>query len=193
MPDDERLPKYEFVPEALWGKFPGPWILLLERSCRILGEGTMLTVAYCALYGTLVGQPHTSEWLYLLVAGLGPWAVAFWYVRFPLNIYRTAAARGDGMKDLDQKDPDAKAFVALLRSSEARRFLMARARQLSLLFLVPMVVISAGMQVTPIWRFGADCVVRIPMFMFLSLFFLFRLELLNWALKSWKAAEDRNQ
>jgi hypothetical protein len=189
----KRLAKYEFVPEALWGKFPNSWILMLEKSMRITGEVTMLLLSFLILYATLVGPPHRSEWIYLLTASLGPGILAVWYIVFPLNPYQSMSAIREGMKDLDQRDQDAKQLVALLRSPEARRFLIERGLKLSLLFVVPMAIISAGLRMTPIWRFSADCMVRIPFFIFVCLFVLFRIELLNWALRSWKATEGSNQ
>ena len=84
------------------------------------------------------------------------------------------------MKDLDQIDQDAREFVALLKSSEARHFLLKK-------LFAPMAIISAAMRTMPIWRFGADCVVRIPLFLFVCLFVLFRIELLAWTLRTSKS------
>ena len=63
--------KYGFVPEALWGKFPNAWILMLQKSMRIALEANLLILSFLILYATLVGPPHRSEWLYLLIAALG--------------------------------------------------------------------------------------------------------------------------
>lgn len=193
MAANRQSKKYNFVPAELWGKFPNSWILMLEKSTKLVLELTMLILAFLILYATLVGPPHRSEWLYLLTASLGPGAVAIWYIVRPLNPYRSMAAIRERMKDLDQRDQYAKEFVVLLRSSEAQRFLLERWWKLSLLFAAPMVIISAGMETMPIWRIGADCVVRIPFFICVCLFVLFRIELLSWALNSWKATEGRNQ
>jgi len=184
---NKRDKKYAFVPEALWGKFPNSWILMLEGSTRIVGELTMLFVAFLILYATLLGPPHRSEWAYLLTASLGPAVVAVWYIMIPFNPYRSMSAVREGMKNLDKRDQDAKKLVALLNSSEARHFLLRKAWTLSLLFFAPMVIISVVMHAKPIWRFGADCVVRISIFIFVSLFVLFRMELLRWALKRWES------
>lgn len=159
---DKHDKRYEFVPKALWGQVPNSWILMLEKSTRIALETSQLILSFLILYATIVGPPHRSEWVYLLTAILGPAAFAVWYIVFPLNPYRTLSAIREGMKDKDETDPDAEEFVALLKSSEARHFLLNRAWKLSLLFFVPMAIISAFMHRTPIWRFGADCVVRIP-------------------------------
>ena len=153
----------------------------------------MFVVSFLILYATLVGPPHRSEWVYLLTAGLGPAAFAIWYVIFPFNPYRSMAAIREGMKNLDQSDRDAQEFVALLKCSEACGFLLKKAWMLSLLFFAPMAVISAAMQTMPIWRFGADCVVRIPLFLFVCLFVLYRMELLDWALKNWKSSDGKYQ
>jgi hypothetical protein len=190
---NKRDKKCDFVPAALWGKFPNSWILMLQKSPRIGFEVTMLLVSFCVLYATLLGRPHKSEWIYLLTASLGPAAVAVWYIIFPFNPYRSMAAIREGMKDLDQTDRDAKEFVVLLKSPEARNFLLKRAGKLSLLFFAPMAIISAAMRSKPIWRFGADCVLRIPLFLFVCLFVLFRMELLAWALKSRKSYDGRYQ
>jgi hypothetical protein len=175
----------DFVPKALRGKFPNSWVLMLEKSTRIALETSQLILSFLFLYATIVGPPHRSEWIYLLTAILGPAGFALWYIIFPLNPYRTMSAIREGMRDKDKTDPDAEELVALLRSSEARRFLVNRAWKLSLLFSVPMAIVSASLHTTPIWRFGADCMVRIPLFLFVCLFVLFRMELLAWALKSW--------
>ena len=185
MAASKRNERYDFVPKTLRGKFPNAWILMLEKNMRIVLETNLLVLSFLILYATIVGPPHRSEWVYLLTAGIGPEAVAVWYIISPINPYRSMTAIREGIMDKDKNDPDAKEFVALLRSSEARRFLLNRAWKLSLLFFVPMAVISASLHRTPIWRFGADCVVRIPAFLLLGPFILFRMELLAWALKSW--------
>jgi hypothetical protein len=177
--------RYEFVPKDLRGKFPNSWVLMLQKSTRIALEINLLVLSFLILYATLVGPPHRSEWVYLIAASLGPVSVAIWYVVFPLNPYQSSTAIREGMKDMDDYDNDAKELVALLKSPGARRFLLNTAWKLSLLFMVPMAIISTLMHATPIWRFGADCVVRIPAFAFLCLFILFRIELLAWALRNW--------
>lgn len=193
MAANKRRKQYEFVPKELWGKFPNRWVLMLQKGTRTALEVTMLILSFLILYATLVGPPHRSEWVYLLTASLGPAAVSIWYIIFPFNPYRSMTAIREGMKDLDQSDRDAKEFVALLKCSEARRFLLKKAWMLSLLFFVPMAIISAAMQSTPIWRFGADCVVRIPFFLFVCLFVLYRMELLDWALRNWKGSDGKHQ
>ena len=112
--------KYDFVPEGLWGKFPKSWILMLERSARIALEVTMLLLSFLILYATLVGPPHRSEWVYLLAASIRPAAVAIWYILFPLNPYRSMTAIREGMKNLDQRDQDAKEFTPASKPSPRR-------------------------------------------------------------------------
>lgn len=177
------------VPRALRGKFPKSWGLMLQKSTRIALEINLLVLSFLILDATLVGPPHRSEWGYLLAALLGPVAVAIWYIVFPMNPYRSLSAIREGMKNMDEHEHDAKEFVALLKSPGARRFLLNTAWKLSLLFFVPMAILSALMHMTPIWRFGADCVVRIPAFLFICLFVLFRMEILAWGLKSWKGSD----
>jgi hypothetical protein len=184
---------YDFVPAELWSKFPHGWILMLKKSTRIALESSLLALSFMVLFATLVGPPHRSEWLYLLTAGLGPEVVAVWYIAFPFNPYRSMAAIGEGMRDMDKGDRSVAKLVALLKSSDAHRFLLKTSWKLSLLFFVPMAVISAVMQTAPIWRFGLDCVVRIPAFFFLCLFVLFRMELLAWALQNWKSFDGKSQ
>jgi hypothetical protein len=188
-----RSNKYDFVPSRLWGKFPNSWILMLEKRMRVALEVTMLLVSFCVLYATLLGPPHTSEWVYLLTASFGPAAFAVWCIIFPFNPYQSAPAIREGMKTLDQRDQDAKSLVALLRSAEARNFLLRMALKLSFLFCAPMVLISAVRHTVPIWRFGIDCLVRIPFFLFVCLFVLFRIELLSWALKNWSGYCEEQQ
>ena len=127
----KQLTKYEFVPQALWGKLPKNWILLLEQSTRLAVEITMLIGSYCVLYATLLGPPNRSEWVYILAAAFCPFSVAIWYLIFPFNPYRSMIAMREGMKNLDQRDHAAQEFAALLRSSEARRFLLGRGGALS--------------------------------------------------------------
>ena len=178
--------RYNFVPKALWGKFPNTWILMLEKSTRMALEISHLILAFMILYATLLGPPHKSEWVYLLTACLGRLQLLFWYIVFPLNPYRCAAAIRERMKDKDKTDPDAKELVLLLKSPKAHRFLLNRAWKLSLLFVVPMAIISFTMHRIPTWRIGADSLVRIPAFFFLSLFLLFRIEMLAWAIRNWE-------
>jgi len=161
---DER---YYFVPRALRGKFPNTWILMLEKNMRIVLEMNLLVLSFLILYATMVGPPHRSEWIYLLTAGIGPEAVAAWYIIFPMNPYRSMTAIREGMRGKDKIDPDAKELVALLK--------------------------SASLHKTPIWRFGADCFVRIPAFLLLCLFILFRMELLAWALRNWTSWTGKYQ
>lgn len=185
--------RFDFVPTALWGKFPNSWFLMLQKSTRIALEMNLLVLSFLILYATIVGPPHRSEWVYLLTAGLGPVAVAIWYIIFPINPYRSMTAIREGMRDKDKNDPDAMEVVALLKSAKARRFLLNRAWRLSFLFFIPMTIISVSRHITPIWRFGADCVVRIPAFLLLCLFILFRIELLAWALKNWTSGSGKYQ
>jgi len=166
---------------------------MLEKNMRIVLEMNLLVLSFLILYATMVGPPHRSEWIYLLTAGIGPEAVAAWYIIFPMNPYRSMTAIREGMRGKDKIDPDAKELVALLKSSEARRFLLSRAWKLSVLFFVPMAIISASLHKTPIWRFGADCFVRIPAFLLLCLFILFRMELLAWALRNWTGWNGKYQ
>jgi hypothetical protein len=166
---------------------------MLEKNTRIALETSQVILSFLILYATIVGPPHRSEWVYLLTAILGPAAFAMWYIIFPLNPYRSMSAIREGMRDKDKTDPGAEELVALLKSSEARRFLLNRAWKLSLLFFVPMAIVSASLHKTPIWRFGADCVVRIPLFLFVCLFVLFRMELLAWALRSWTSYDGKYQ
>ena len=193
MTASKRNERYDFVPKTLRGKFPNAWILMLEKNMRIVLETNLVVLSFLILYATMVGPPHRSEWVYLLTAGIGPEAVAAWYIIFPINPYRSMTAIREGMGDKDKNDSDAKEFVALLNSSEAGRFLLNRAWKLSLLFFIPMAIISASMQKAPIWRFGADCFVRIPAFLLLCLFILFRMELLAWALRSWTSCNGKDQ
>lgn len=184
-----RHAKHEFIPNALRGKIPRSWVFLLERSTKTASETAMIFVAFCLLYGTLLGPPHRSEWLYLLAASLGRLLITAWYFVFPFNPYRSMAAIREGMKNLDFNDEDAKAFALVFRSPQAQRFLLSIAWKLGFLFFIPMAIIVAGMQQIPIWRLGADTFIRIPFFFFVCLFLIFRIELLNWALKSSKASE----
>jgi hypothetical protein len=190
---NKRDKKHGFVPKALWGKFPNSWIPMLEKGTRVALEVTMILVSFCALYATLLGPPHRSEWVYLLTASLGPAVVAIWYIIFPFNPYQSMSAIREGMKALDQSDQDAKTLVALLKSSEAHHFLLKKAWKLSLLLFAPMAIISAAMQTMPIWRFGADCLIRIAIFLVVCLFVLFRIELLYWALQRWKGYGEEHQ
>lgn len=181
--------KYEAVPNALLGVVPKNWALMLERSTRIAIETAMLITSYCLLYATLIGRPHESEWIYLLAACLCPVAVAGWYALFPFKPYRSMVAIRNGMKDLDQRDPHARRLAALLSSHAARRFLLRRGCALAVLFLAPMIAICVALGKMPICSFGADCVVRIPFFVVICLLVLFRIEMLNWTITSWKDAE----
>jgi len=152
---------------------------------RIVLEINMLILSFFILYATILGPPHRSEWIYLLTASLGPQAVAVWYIVFAINPYRGTVAMRARIKDLDKSDPDAAELVALLKSSEAHRFLLKAGWKLSSLFFVPMVIISFAMHRIPTWRIGADAAVRIPAFFLICLFTLFRMEFLAWALKNW--------
>jgi len=182
---DKRNERFDFVPKPLRGKFPIPWILMLDKNMRIVLEINMLVLCFFILYATILGPPHRSEWIYLLTAGFGPEALAVWYIVFPINPYRSMVAIRARMKDLDKNDPDAAELVALLKSSEARRFLLKTGWKLSSLFFVPMAISSLAMHRIPSWRVGADSAVRIPAFLLICLFTLFRMELLAWALKNW--------
>ena len=182
--------RYAFVPEALWGKFPNSWVLMLDKSTRIVLGITVLSLGFLILYATLLGPPFRSDWAYLLTAGLGPLAAAVWYIIFPLNPYRGMSAIREGLKDLDKRDQDANKLVMHLKSLEARRFLLNTAWKVSVLFVVPMALISAGMGKVPTWHFGADCAVRIPAFLFICMFIFFRIGLLSWSLKSWGNVES---
>ena len=186
MTANERRKEYDFVPNELWGKFPNSWVLMLDGSTKVVGELTMLFLSFLIHYATFFAPPHyRGDWVYFVTAGVGPATFAAWYSVFPFNPYRSMAAIREGEKDLDQRDGDAKRLVELLRSPGARSFMWRRASQLSVLLLVPMIIISAVIQKMPIWRFGPDCVIGIPIFFFVCLFVLFRIELLAWALKSW--------
>lgn len=146
----------------------------------------MLFLALLIHYAGFFAPPkYRGDWVFFLTAALGPAAFAAWHVMFPLNPYRSMAAAREGIKDLDQSDAVAKRLVSLLRSPGARKFLWRRAFQLSVLLLVPMIIVSAAIQKMPIWRFGPDCFIGVPVFLFICLFVLFRIELLGWALKSW--------
>ena len=186
----KRIAKYQFVPDALWGKFPNSWVLMLENGTKTACEMTMLLLSFCILYATLLGPPHQSEWLYLLAAILGPITVAAWYIAFPFNPYRSMAAIRERMKNLDHSDEDAREFVVLLKSPRSHRFLLNMAWKLSLILSSPMAIIFVAMKRIPVWRLGADSLVRIPLFLFVCLFVLFRIELLSWALKSWKTRKN---
>jgi hypothetical protein len=182
---DKRHERFDFVPKPLRGKFPIAWIIMLENNMRIVLEITQLVLSFLILYGTILGPPHRSEWIYLLTASFGPVAFAVWYIVFPMNPYRSIVAIREPMKDMDKTDPDAAELVALLESSEAHRFLLKTGWKLSSLFFVPMAIISFAMHKIPSWRIGADSAVRIPAFFLICLFTLFRMELLAWALKNW--------
>lgn len=182
--------QYDFVPKELWGKFPIGWVLMLDGSTRIAFELTMLILAFLIHYaGFFAPSKYTGDWVLFLTAGFGPAAFAAWYMKFPFNPYRSMAAAREGMKDMDQSDAAAKRLVVLLRSPGARNFLWRRALQLSLLLLVPMMIVSAAIQKMPIWRFGPDVFIGVPMFFFVCLFVLFRIEVLAWALKAYKDNE----
>jgi hypothetical protein len=181
---DKRNERFDFVPKPLRSKFPIAWILMLENkwNTRIVLEINLLVLSFLILYATILDR---SEWIYLLTASFGPEAVAFWYIVFPMNPYRSMPAIRERMKDMDKTDPDAAELVALLKSSEAHRFLLKTGWKLSSLFFVPMAIISFAMHRVPTWRIGADSAVRIPAFFLMCLFILFRMELLAWALKNW--------
>lgn len=187
MAANKRKRQYDLVPKELWGKFPNSWVLMLEGSTRIAGEITRLVLSFLIHYAGFFAPPqYRGDWVFFLTAGLGPVAFAAWYAIFPFNPYRSMTAAREGIKDMDQSDEDAKRFAALLRSPEARKFLLKRGLQLSLLLLVPMIIFSAAIQKMPIWRFGPDCFIGVPVFFVICLFVLFRIEMLAWALKSWK-------
>lgn len=187
---NKRGKQCDFVPKELRGKFPNSWILMLEGSTRVAGEATMLILSFLIHYAGFFAPPsYRGDWVFFLTAGFGPAAFAAWYFIFPFNPYRSMTATREGMKDMDQRDEGAKKLVVLLRSLEARNFLRRRALQLSLLLLVPMTIVSAVIQKMPIWRFGPDCFIGVPVFFFICLFVLFRIEMLSWALRCWKNDE----
>jgi len=179
--------QYDLVPKALWGKFPSTWVLLLEKSMRVAMWVTMLILAFLVHLGAFF-QPHLGResWVVFISAAFCPVSFAAWYSVRPFNPYRTELALREGMKDLDQRDQDARHFVLLLNSRGAHRHLLKLACTLSLLLLVPMVIISVATQRTPVWRFGFEFFVGIPCFVFICLFLLFRMEILAWALKNFE-------
>ncbi len=179
--------EHDLIPKALWGKFPGNWVLLLEKSTRVAVWVTMLFLAFLIHLGAFF-QPHLGResWVVFISAAFCPMAFAAWYFVRPFNPYRTEPALREGMKDLDQRDEDARHFVLLLNSRDAHRYLLKFACRLSLLLLVPMVIISVGTQRMPVWRFGFEFFVGIPCFVFICLFVLFRMEMLAWALNNFE-------
>jgi hypothetical protein len=77
MAANKRAGKYDFVPEALRDRFPGNWVLLLEKSTRLAVWVTMLFVAFLVHLGAFFQAPsYTESWVVLISAGLCPVAFA---------------------------------------------------------------------------------------------------------------------
>lgn len=188
--DQEGESSHPFLPAALQGAFPAVWMLILNKSNRVVLLVTLYLISFLTLFATLLSAPHQGEWITIFTAALAPIALTFWYILFPLNPYQTYFFTQQGMKDLNHNHRGASEFVTLLSSPEAGGFLWQRAQRMLLIFFVPLLVISLVMHKLPHWVVGASWLVRVP-FYFVLLFAIFRIEMFEWALRTMKSKESK--
>ncbi len=180
--------RFAFFPTSLHGRFPQIWILALENNnCRLI-QIFLFILAYITLFATVIGQPHRTEFISILISFLAPICFTFWYIIFPLNPYETYFFTRQGLANLDEKDEVAQQFVSVLKSPQAASFLWKRSQRLWLYFVLPMVVLALGLERLPLLAAGASWLVRIPLFFFF-VFCLFRIEMMRWAVGVFKSNE----
>ncbi|MGC8549351.1 MAG: hypothetical protein ACP5M4_06595 [Acidobacteriaceae bacterium] len=180
--------RFAFFPASLRGRFPEIWILALENNNVRLIQTLLFILAYITLFATVIGQPHRTEAISILMSFLAPLSFTIWYILFPLNPYETYFFTRQGLANLDEKDDVAREFVSVLSSPQAGAFLWKRSQRLWLYFALPMVVMVLGLHRLPAIAAGASWLVRVPLFFFF-VFCLFRLEMLRWAVGVVKSNE----
>lgn len=95
-----------------------------------------LGLAVFALHGPVAGRTDYNGLRYVLGSCLCPVIAAACHLQWPYNPYHGTWARLASMTDNDKSDPESERLVELLRSVEARRFLVRTAAQIaSVLFL----------------------------------------------------------
>lgn len=180
--------RFSFLPRSLQGRVPDVWILLIEKSNRIVVEGTLGTVALLTLFATVIGPPHRAELISLLTAALAPIAFTVWYVLFPLNPYQTFLFTRQGLHSLDQRDPAAREFAATLSSSAAGQFLWRRTQIFWVIFCVPMLLVLLVLHHLPALAANASWLIRVPIFC-AALYAIIRVELMAWAFGILRSSE----
>jgi hypothetical protein len=180
--------RFAFFPDSLRGRFPQILVLALEQSNFRLIYVSVLILAYITLFATVIGQPHRTELISVLMSFLAPLCFTFWYILFPLNPYQTLLFTRLGLANIDQKDDTARQLVSSLASPQAAAFLWKRSQRLWLYFVLPMAVIVLGLGRLPAIAANASWLARVPLFFFF-VFCIFRLEMLRWAVSVIKANE----
>lgn len=180
--------RFSFVPGSLQGRIPQIWILALEGNNYRVIQAFFFILAYITLFATVIGQPHRTEFISILMSFLAPLSFTIWYIIFPLNPYETYFFKQQGLLGLDEKDDAARQFVALLSSPSAGSFLWKRSQRLWLFFVVPMAIAVLALHSLPAIAAGASWLVRVPLFFFF-VFCIYRVQMLRWALDVIKNSE----
>ena len=184
---------HDVIPIALRSKVPGVWIPLLEVNTRIAMNITLLFISFLIHFGSFLAPPLHRQLGNVL--DRQPWSTGFCLLvhRFPVQSVSRYASRARWHERPGSKGQDRPGLCytsTVLRSST---FLLKLSVRLSIVLLAPMVIISALAHRTPIWRFGFECFLGVPVFVFVCLFLLFRVELLAWSVRSWKRRDERYQ
>lgn len=181
--------RFRFFPRSMRGRVPDVWILLLEKTNRMVAEGTLLTVAFLTLFSTIIGAPHRAEWISLITAVLAPIGFTVWYVLFPLNPYQTFFFAKQGLQNLDQRDPAAEVLTKTFSSPAAGQFLWRRTQVFWVIFVVPMLIAILILHRIPALAANASWLVRIPVFCAV-LYAAIRIETMGWALQVIRNSEQ---
>lgn len=176
------------IPDELRNRIP----LGLLTAAKLRLPVSLFSLCLACL--ALSAFENRNWWTYLAGAVVSPFLTAIYFSVFPLNPYRTPAAKFSGMFDKDKEDQACKRFADLMRSRSAHRVLLAHALKLSLILLLAMAAISK-LQSKPIgWALDRDSAAWFLLLTLLSSLVLvpiFINILVVWSLKNWSGQQPQ--
>jgi hypothetical protein len=170
------------IPSELRGRIPSAFLKAAELRFPVD------LFCFCLACVFLSGFDNRNGWSYFAGAIVSPLLAAIYFLLFPLNPYRTPAAKFSGMYGQDEEDETCKRFVELVQSRSARRVLLTNSLVLSLVLLSAMIAISR-FQTNPIaWSVDSQSGAWIILNTLLSSLILVPIlvsNLMVWSLKNW--------